>query len=236
MNLLNFEMQGENALCPICGEPMRTTVFRVISAEDAEAKQSILNGAFKSLLNEPDEDGNIYLEPLVYEDREKGYAIYMMRGDDIPNMEIILDSFESNGKDGIVRRIVTDPYTLREKIMIFDAGLDDRVVEIMKASALNSAVMHKGIEDVRSVFFRITDSTAYCDIFDDHGEGYSALVPEGLYEICEKFLAEHLFNESFHVVDSLFANDILWGGCDDCTTPCEDCKCSSRQMSKSFDN
>lgn len=72
------------------------------------------------------------LYPCLYHDKARGFMVYMA-----PNSgEAPLQELEVNSRfpqlGGVQKRIVTTPTQLKEKLLIFEAGLDDAAVEIVK--------------------------------------------------------------------------------------------------------
>lgn len=69
---------------------------------------------------------------IYYVQNEEDYesACNMFSGEDMPEI------FENLMAEKYLYRIVTSPGELREKIIIFDNGLDDRVIEIAKIFTL----------------------------------------------------------------------------------------------------
>ena len=89
--------------------------------------------------------------------------------------------FEDLMAEKYLYRIVTSPEELREKIIIFDNGLDDRVIEIAKIFYIGQA-KEQGIK-VKHIFFDVSSEGKYMFIiFDENGETKMASIEKELLE------------------------------------------------------
>ena len=69
----------------------------------------------------------------------------------------MIDATDQTLRDGMARyciRVVTSQESLREKAMIFETGLDDRIVEIMKLFILKNVQDRLPETNIEAVFFR----------------------------------------------------------------------------------
>ena len=102
--------------------------------------------------------------------------------------QMLMMMFKDMQKDEYLIRIVRSQNELREKIAIFDAGLDDRIIEIFKINAL--AVFFKAHPDSKSVeilYFR-KDNKNYIEVFTDGEYGGAAeIIDEDYEKICQEY-------------------------------------------------
>ena len=116
--------------CPKCGEEIEFTLWQSINTEMDFAIPDIISGklfeveckkcGYKTHVN----------YPMLFNDMIHNVMIYSVAPDSTEETEKALDSLKKMYPGRT--RIVTDQSTLREKTAIFNAGLDDRVTEILK--------------------------------------------------------------------------------------------------------
>lgn len=104
-------------------------------------------------------------------------------------------------------RIVTDQLSLREKTAIFNLGLDDRVIEVMKLviiAQLADSLNGKEVEDI--IFVEIEGKWYLLTV--------SRVIPEKSIRACiqlEKSLGDVLAADKEYVVDSHWARQAIAG-------------------------
>ncbi len=118
-----FDM--ETITCPECKTEQKIKRWESIEAQDSpQAKEDIINGnLFKFECKKCKKE-----VPLVYKclytDQKKKLSIWLLPdGEDVKN---------EKSCEGWIKRIVATPNELKEKVMINDKGMDDRVVELLK--------------------------------------------------------------------------------------------------------
>lgn len=127
--------------CPKCGKPMEVDVWDSIDIPyDIDQKDKVLKNtffkqtcpecksvfplAYKCLYNDMEQKYLIWLAPRLG-DREKAeIAEY--------NEKLKTDNRLRLAQGGYTYRVVRNDNELREKVFIFDEGLDDRYIETMK--------------------------------------------------------------------------------------------------------
>lgn len=133
-------IQGE---CPLCGASMTLERPELVEAEEnKDIKAEILAGTFfKAHCPSCDKDFGA-ATPLLYYDRRRTAIIQLVPGytgtGPLFGEEIFaaLQTADSGQPVRVIRRVVTTPNELAEKIHLLDAGYDDRLVEIGKIIAL----------------------------------------------------------------------------------------------------
>jgi hypothetical protein len=120
--------------CPACGQPIDAPVTQSINAREHPAlKAALLDGTLNML--ECDRCGHrAPLEAtLAYHDPDNSYfAVVVPPGGDKAGEAALAALVEGT------RRLVPSRNALVEKVKILDAGLDDRVVEVLKVLLLAS--------------------------------------------------------------------------------------------------
>lgn len=125
--------------CPKCGSESDFEIYNSINTGvDPELKEKVMDGSvFLFKCPECGHEGYI-VYPCLYQQTEDSLMIYLVKESDV---EEAREAFEKGAGvlaeaaselEGYSLRIVTTQNGLREKINIFDAGRDDRVIELIK--------------------------------------------------------------------------------------------------------
>lgn len=118
---------SKDIVCPQCGEPQKYRLFASINAQDnPNLRESILD---ETLFDWRCRRCNYFAAmayPAVYIDNERRYAVCMTPGGDGRAME------PPPQLHGYIKRRVKNLAELKEKLLIFDSGLDDVAVELVK--------------------------------------------------------------------------------------------------------
>ena len=170
--------------CPECGHEQDFTIWPHININQTpEMKEQVLD--CQLFVYECDACGKKFpvTYPCMYLDDEKKLKVYLS-----PTMEALNDFNEAieetdeaykTLKDmGYVLRGVTSVNELAEKIMICDAGLDDRVVEIIKMLILyKSRAEGMDIDSVAAMYYYPGKDQYKHEIVIMYKDGTEALVP-----------------------------------------------------------
>lgn len=190
-------MEGDTAMsrtneetikCPKCGKESKFVMWSSINTVlDPEMKKKVLTGEIFIM---------IY---YVQDEEDYESACNMFSGEDMPEI------FEDLMAEKYLYRIVTSPGELREKIIIFDNGLDDRVIEIAKIFYIGQA-KEQGIK-VKHIFFDVSSEDKYMFIiFDENGETKIASIEK---ELLEK-IREEVLKDSPDIREDRFDIDENW--------------------------
>ena len=130
-------------VCPKCDETTEATLYTSINVTNhKELREQTMNEAlFKWTCRSCGHVARLTY-PVLYKEKKNRFMIYL-----IPNIDHfqladkgLEEQFKTLKK--INKRIVPDFNTLKEKIFIFESGLDDMAVELTKL-AIGEAVMRK---------------------------------------------------------------------------------------------
>ncbi|MDU9376401.1 hypothetical protein McpSp1_10150 [Methanocorpusculaceae archaeon Sp1] len=131
--------EEDSIICPDCGHEQQITICPSVNVTtDPELREKVLSGEI--FLFTCDECGctGFAGHPFVYEDKETagGFLIYLEP--DCPDRIVGVDG---DIADQVIyrekpMRLVADLNALKEKIFIFEADLDDRVMELFKMLTL----------------------------------------------------------------------------------------------------
>ncbi|MBR2559583.1 MAG: CpXC domain-containing protein [Firmicutes bacterium] len=121
--------------CEGCGNEIYVGIKEFVDVTDNPAdKQALLDGTFFVTTCRECGDRILVEYPIMYVDRDKKLTVYMLPGGG-PEVLEQLNSLPVPEKDvdpEAVFRLVTNGTDLIEKILIFDNGRDDRLIELYK--------------------------------------------------------------------------------------------------------
>lgn len=170
--------------CPKCGEEIEFTLWQSINTEMNFAIPDIISGklfeveckkcGYKTHVN----------YPMLFNDMIHNVMIYSVAPDSTEETEKALDSLKKMYPGRT--RIVTDQSTLREKTAIFDAGLDDRVTEILKLIIMAQLQEQLSGKELVGVFFVPGDEPKFEIAFKD-GSGYVPVTKEMYENLASQF-------------------------------------------------
>ena len=160
----------QKAVCPFCGGTSTVRICRSVNAAaDPELKDEVRSG--RIFLHECPSCGRQYLigNDMLYHDPDARFLICLSS-----------TQFNSDGLEGYTCRIVRDAGSLIEKVKIFEAGLDDVVIELCKyvtASELGKEVDLK--------FFKMDGpDNAITLVYPQNGEMEIVEIGFNVYEDC----------------------------------------------------
>ncbi|MBR1926675.1 MAG: CpXC domain-containing protein [Bacteroidales bacterium] len=151
------------ATCSSCGQTSETTLYSGINtSSEPELKSKVKDGSL--FLWECPHCGktNLAASQLVYHDPEERLMIWLLPEGSLPENSVrtIERNLESAAEslDGYTFRRVDDAGSLIEKVNIFDSGLEDTVIEMVKyVTKMELAPKSEGkdVMDAPMKFFRI---------------------------------------------------------------------------------
>ena len=135
--------------CPKCGKEGKYVVWHSLNSKlSPEAKEDLLSGKlFSYKCSDCGEVTSVIYDFLYHEMDEYGTMIQLASSDEnynatVKNFDMIVNNQlmpeMPNMAEKYRFRIVDSVNNLREKVYIFDQGLDDRVIELMKIFIINS--------------------------------------------------------------------------------------------------
>ena len=199
--------------CPHCGQKLEYNVSTVVDgAVDEYQKLAILNNKFFELNCGNCGKSMDMVYEFMYCDTEKNYMLYFVDEEraDGANVAIQINQkfVEEQGGDSGTARIVYELNDLIEKINIFDNGLDDRVVELMKFFCVHHAINDLAQLNVYGAHYCFHDGN-HC--FKIEGENGIAIAqfPDGMYSEIEMNFAEELSACRTLIIDQDWAMSIL---------------------------
>ena len=122
-----------NGVCSKCGQTTEITVYKGINtADNPELKEKVKNGAL--FLWECPHCGTVNLAryETLYHDPQKKLMLWLVPDGKISETQMQAITNHTKAMGGYTLRLVRDMGELMEKVLIFDAGLDDVVIELCK--------------------------------------------------------------------------------------------------------
>ena len=122
-----------NGVCSKCGQTTEITVYKSINtADNPELKEKVKNGAL--FLWECPHCGTVNLAryETLYHDPQKKLMLWLVPDGKISETQMQAITNHTKAMGGYTLRLVRDMGELMEKVLIFDAGLDDVVIELCK--------------------------------------------------------------------------------------------------------
>lgn len=125
------------ASCPHCGYGQQFSVWGSVTAsKDLELKQKVLDGTiFRQSCKKCRQIFSLD-NSLLYNDTDSNFAVWLCEGGVTNELEDAMDSFGMMLSKSTRLRIVYTLEELAEKIRIFEAGLNDIYVQIVKLGGL----------------------------------------------------------------------------------------------------
>ncbi len=193
--------------CPNCGKDIEFTMWQSINNEMSFAMPDIISGKLFEV-----ECKNCGLKtrvnyPILVNDMEHKVMIYYTFPDSAEETEKALEHMKKiyNGRT----RIVTDQASLREKVGIFNADLDDRIIELLKAIVMAQIQNQLKGTNVQGVYY-IADDNPRFEIIHDQGSGYVPVDMAFYRKVEEELLKKEALEEDDEVyIDKKWANSFL---------------------------
>lgn len=195
----------EKIICSKCGTENEVEIWGSLNCDlDLSAKQQLLDGTlFDFKCKQCGHEGRVNY-PMLYHDMTHKIMIHFVPEDSVEDVCMqFTKSEELSGikLNGYTKRIVTNNKLLREKVIIFENKLDDRIIEIIKI--IHFLHIRKQIPDanIEGIYFSISDGKYYLEFIGE--KCFSTEVPLVTYEDAASRFAEKLNNEEAIVVVNL---------------------------------
>ena len=206
-------------VCPMCGELGKAEIFTSVNvAKNKDYRAKVLNGELFAWAC-PSCGYNARLTyPILYNDMKHRFMVYL-----IPKIERFqlcdkeLEEKYSNLRN-ISKRVVPDFNSFKEKIFIFESGLDDMAVELTKV-AISQTVSKKlgGVsvnEGYLSMYDRESNTMGFTYFTGEDRTPYVQTARLEIYgkskDIIENFAVKDKKLKGFIKIDREWAENILY--------------------------
>jgi len=177
----NFELT-----CPACGaKGEKTAISRICASKTDDAtKKALLEGSFFEWQC-PECSGRFFINsPFLYNDDKRKFMVYLIPGFKERSYKIptVIQTSKDYDTNSSKLRITTSFSAFVEKIRIFEAELDDRIVEMLKLLYINMHLQDGG-EKVYDMIFESIDENGdlYFGVFLENDD-YEQIIPKSVYD------------------------------------------------------
>lgn len=179
-------MKTLNIECPKCGnQGKKKTLSRIKISKTPEVREQVLDGSLFKWKCPQCKNSFFMQAPFLYNDDENRFMVYFIpgfkeRSYKIPTVIKTLSDYDTASS---ILRIAPSFVELVEKIRIFEAGLDDRVVEAVKLLYSNMHVQDKG-EKVFSMVFESCKENGdmHFGVYLEDKD-FEAVLPQSVYDL-----------------------------------------------------
>lgn len=188
--------------CPKCGKKTSFLVWDSINTmKDPEMKEKVRNDeAFRFHCTECGASALLNYNFLYHQQEDKVLIYVSADGEDASEMAQILDQ-RGNAFDGYRKRIVRSYNAFKEKLLILDAGFDDRIVEIIKSSVWDNVEAHYKDKKIDEIYFATNDDGVHGFLFRSAGEMVASMeFDESLYKA--------IYDSAYERLDAATRNDL----------------------------
>ncbi len=211
----------EKIRCPKCGNLNDITLWQSITVSDShDLKQELLMGKLNILTCSECSAKALVPTPLLYHDEDKKLMLSFMPCQTEEEAQKQFDSIKESSRSsgelneliGYNLRFVSDYNSLLEKILIFDSGLNDKTVEVIKLMVL---MQEPDMLEKRSSLFGKKHEDGSIEIMvQNHNDGavFTSKAPAQTYEtIHAELLRSGVKDISFdwEIVDKEYAQHLL---------------------------
>lgn len=201
--------------CPECSAAVRTEMWPGVCAQEhPELRDRLLDDSFFDWTCPSCGYAAQFQYPCLYHDRERRFMIYLVPGGSGKEFRPVDVSDTFPQLAGVKKRVVSSPAGLKEKILIFEAGLNDYAVELVKLALADVLEQKDGKKSVNGYFCSADEENNRISFaFFSEGESEPAVRRTSMdayrksLEIAEKLRGDD--DNSFIPVDSLTAHDML---------------------------
>lgn len=176
----------EEIICPGCQHKEIFEVWDSINTVlDPEMKEKVLNQSIFSYTCPNCGETFQLVYSTLYHQMEDLIMIYLVSEAEVEKTQELFCGNETLfdlSTDKYLKRIVTSPNQLIEKIQIFDAGKDDRIVELVKLIVIDYLHQNCPDQEFDELFFATDDSENNILIVLHDGEITSTVDIDGLYK------------------------------------------------------
>lgn len=207
--------------CPNCGQMSEITVWQSITAEDNDLKEDLLKGKINIFQCPSCSSAALMPTPLLYTDSAKKLMITFIPCNDESEKYRLFDSVKTTSKesgelaglDEYNLRFVSSYNELLEKLLVFENGMHDKVIELLKL-----LVLMQDTENMphRVCMFGKSENDEIEFMVQDKKENrlYTSRVPMSTYETVKEQLRQSgVKYKSFdwEMVDAEYASNLLYG-------------------------
>ena len=207
-------LQEAQICCPQCGQAAPFQLWETIQAsQDPTARQRILDGTFFQFICPRCGASMPVHYTCLYHDPQRRQMVYLLAEEQVELARAIAQcrtALRQEYQQQLAQyrtRFVTSGHSLREKLLIWDRGRDDRLVELCKLFLQTNLPKHRPDFQLEEAYYDWQDDVECLRLFSK--EGQAALYPlDPLYQQLSPAFTPHLPPEDpagFPLVDLAWA-------------------------------
>ena len=179
--------------CPKCGHQQEAVLWSSINVTiDSWAKAKVLDQSLFLFTCEECGNSAPLSYPCLYHDMEGKLMVYLIPHFTEKDMQMLDDPMvEKMREDGYTLRMVGTANELAEKVVIFQNGRDDRVIELCKLY-IHQQLGRQRPDFIPQDIFYNKGKEELILFFNNQGKGLNASLPQELYQITEESFADQL--------------------------------------------
>ena len=206
-------------VCPMCGELSKAVVYTSVNATiNSSLRDKVLDGELFAWKCPSCGYSARLTYPILYNDMKNRFMVYL-----IPKIERFqlwdkeLEEKYANLRN-ISKRVVSDFNSFKERIFVFESGLDDMAVELTKAVISQTVSKKLGGAAVRegylSMYDRENNTMGFTFFTGEEMTPYVQTARLEIYgkskEIVEQFAVKDKKLKGFIKIDAEWADNILY--------------------------
>ena len=123
----------EKIACRFCQHEQDFTLWQSVNATvDPELKDKLMSGELMTFTCQSCQQVAEVVWPLLYHDMERNLMVHIRLDEQLPAGQAPAPEPVEEFMEGLILRTVASRNELVEKVLIFEDGLDDRIIEIFK--------------------------------------------------------------------------------------------------------
>ena len=206
-------------ICPKCNQTTEGKLYTSVNAtNNPHLRNDILEeNLFRWRCHSCGHEASLTY-PMLYNDMKKRFMIYLIP--EIDRFQLADNELEEEFKNlkGIRKRLAPDFNTFREKLFIFESGLDDMAVEMTKLAISESVARKLNLREVTegylSMYDRESNSMGFTFLIGLEKEPYIQSVRLEIYSkslaIVEELAVKDRNLNGFLTIDREWATNILY--------------------------
>lgn len=148
---------SKDVSCPHCGAAVKTEMWPGINAQDSpELRERLLNETLFDWTCPRCGYRARLLYPCLYHDRDRQFMVYLAPSGSCSELGAVDVSEKFPRLSSVKKRVVATLPRMKEKVLIFEAGLNDYAVELVKL-ALADVMNEKYGKQAESCYFCYAD-------------------------------------------------------------------------------
>lgn len=168
---------SKDVACPNCNEISSAHLYISINAtKDPQFREALLSEELLKFKCENCGHEGRYTYPILYNDMQRRFMIYLIP--QIDRFQLEDRSLEDDYRNlkGITKRIAPDFNSFKEKIFIFESGLDDMAIELTKLAISEIVAKKHNLKRVEegylSMYNRETNTMGFTFFVGENHEPY----------------------------------------------------------------